>query len=125
MANTDYIEYTLSINSFNKPTVLNGRDAIGTLLIRLILLEPGTNPLHPTMGVGLISKYRFLSTPDLKNSLLKEISNQVKQFIPFLYNVEVKLDYQDDKTVDIMIYIDNTIYVYDSSNIVPITLETI
>ena len=74
-------EMLLSVDSFNKPKVLEGKDAIGTLLVRLILLEPGTIPSRPTMGVGLLSNYRFCDegkAAELKN----HIRDQVKTFFP-------------------------------------------
>ena len=43
-------EYLLSVNNFNEPAALEGKQAIGLLLVRLILMEPGTDPLHPDMG---------------------------------------------------------------------------
>ena len=72
-----YKEYVLSTNSFKKPKVLTGKTAIATLLVRIILLEPGTDPLQPEMGVGLVSKYRFLNGPlevDLKNDIKSQVS---------------------------------------------------
>ena len=59
MANSEYREYLLDMNNFDQPEILKDKAAIAALLTRLILLEPGTNPLFPTMGVGLVSKYRY------------------------------------------------------------------
>lgn len=122
---TAYKEYTLSVDSFNQPKAINDRNAIGIMLIRLILLEPGTNPLHPTMGVGIISKYRFLSSEDMERRLKSDIEYQIQTFIPEYSVSDIQLVYQDDKTVDIHIYIDGTIYVYDSSTMLPISLSDI
>lgn len=121
----NYKEYVLSVDSFKQPKIINDRDAIGLLLTRLILMEPGTNPLHPTMGVGIISKYRFLSSQDMERNLKSDISNQIQTFCPEFIATDVRLEYQQDKTVDIHIYIEDTIYVYDSSRIVPLTLSDI
>ena len=35
--------------------------------MRLILLTPGTIQTHPEMGVGLITKYRFMYDTELQN----------------------------------------------------------
>ena len=40
-------EYLLTTDEFRNPKVLEGAKAIGILLVRLLLMEPGTNPLHP------------------------------------------------------------------------------
>ena len=49
-------EYLMSVNKINEPVVETEQRAIALLLLRLILLEPGSDPLHPDMGVG-ITKY--------------------------------------------------------------------
>ena len=46
-------EYLLTTNEFLVPDHVEGSDAYGLLLLRLLLLQPGQNPLHPAMGVGL------------------------------------------------------------------------
>lgn len=125
MAKTTYKEYLLSTTSFNEPKIVTGKEAVATMISRIIMLEPGTNPLHPTMGVGLASKYRFLSSSTIETSLKNDISNQIEQFLPDYQLVNVELVYNEDKTVDINIQIDDTVYVYDSSESVPITLSTI
>ena len=47
------------------PKVLDEKDATHTLIVRLILLEKGTYPTHPDMGVGIVSNYRFAFTEEL------------------------------------------------------------
>ena len=119
-----YKEYVLSTNSFKKPKVLVGKTAIATLLVRIILLEPGTDSNFPEMGVGLVSKYRFL-TESLAVDLINEIKNQVSKYLPELQCSNIELEYTDDKKVIIKITIDDTIYTYDSRTAdIPIQLET-
>lgn len=126
MANlANYKEYLLKVTPFSEPKVATGREAIATMLSRIILLEPGTNPLHPTMGVGLVSKYRFLDSEDKKMKLKNDISKQVETFLPEYQLIEVDLEYSSDKTVDIKIMIDDAIFIYDSSEIIPISLSNI
>ena len=55
------VEHLLTTNEYLEPKTLKGADAYGTLLFRLLILQPGENPLHPRMGVGLGPKYRFIS----------------------------------------------------------------
>ena len=119
-----YKEYVLSTNLFKKPKVLVGKQAIATLLVRIILLEPGTDPLNPEMGVGLVSKYRFL-TDDLSSDLQANIKSQISKYLPELQCASVDLEYTTDKSIIIKITIDDTIYVFDSSTTdTPIKLET-
>ena len=119
-----YREYLLDADNFNKPMVLEDKQAIAALLTRLILLEPGTNPLFPTMGVGLVSKYRYLFK-DAEPKLKEDIRNQIATFLPEADCTNVNLVYNDDKTIDIEITVDDTVFVYQSSKMIPITLETI
>ena len=124
MPNSEYREYLLYMNNFKQPEILEDKAAIAALLTRLILLEPGTNPLFPTMGVGLVSKYRYLYG-DNESMLKDDIRRQISMFLPEAQCTNVNLIYNDDKTVDIEITVDDTTYVYQSSKMIPITLETI
>lgn len=124
MANSNYREYLLSMDNFGRAKILTDEQAIASLLTRLILLDPGTNPLMPTMGVGLVSKYRYLfadSAPQLK----KDIENQINTFLPQANCTNVELIYNQDNSVDIAITVDDTIYMYQSKDLVPITLQTL
>lgn len=121
---SEYREYLLDMNNFDQPEILKDKAAIAALLTRLILLEPGTNPLFPTMGVGLVSKYRYLYG-DAESMLKDDIRNQIATFLPEAQCTNVNLIYNDDKTVDIEITVDDTTYVYQSSKMIPITLESL
>ena len=124
MAEPLYREYLLDADNFNKPMVLEDKQAIAALLTRLILLEPGTNPWFPTMGVGIVSRYRYLFI-DSESQLKDDIRNEISMFLPQANCTNVELIYNNDKTVDIEITINNDIFVYKSSDIIPITLQTI
>ena len=118
-----YKEYLLSTNSFKKPKVITSKEAIATLLVRIILLEPGTDTINPEMGVGIVSKYRFLNE-ELASELINNIQTQVSKYLPELQCTNVDIEYTDDKIAVIKITIDDTIYTYDSSKSpVPITFE--
>ena len=126
MADKKFIlrEYLLDIDSFNKPRILGDQEAMASLLTRLLLLEPGTNPLFPEMGVGLVSKYRFLYPGD-DSQLKQDIRDQISMYLPEASMQEVNLIYNEDKTVNIEIDIDENQFIYDSSIMVPITLADI
>lgn len=116
-----YREYLLDTNNFEEPRILTDQQAIAALLTRLILLEPGTNPLFPTMGVGLVSKYRYMMQ-DKESALKNDIKNQIATFLPQANCTNVKLIYNSDKTIDIEITVDNTVFVYQSNKLIPIQL---
>ena len=116
-------EYLFSINEFKEPTVLNGSLAKALMLSRLIIMEPGTDPLHPSMGVG-ISKYRY----GLENfeELRKNVESQIETYLPDFQDATVEIIITPNKTCNIEITSDGITYVYDSSSApIPITLSDI
>lgn len=116
-------EYLCSVGQFNTPAVVEGRSAIGLLLIRLILLTPGSDPLHPTMGLGIADyRYGWENSEELRSALEK----QIETFLPEYSDATVLIITNPDKTMNIEISIDDVVYVYDSSTApVPITLSDI
>lgn len=114
-------EYTFSVNSFKEPIVETKQRAIALLLLRLILLNPGSNPLHPDMGVG-IQRYRYTmhTLPELK----KRVEDQINTYLPMFSSAKVELTLTPDKLCNIEISFDNNLYVYDSHECpVPIRIE--
>lgn len=106
-------ETLLSVDSFKKPTVLEGKEAIGTLLVRLIQLEPGTFPSRPGMGVGLLSNYRYCDE-DKVIKLKEHISEQIKTYLPEFQGVRVATKLNSDGKLLIDIVIDQIIYRYEA-----------
>ena len=104
-------EYLASVDKFKKPRVVEDRSAIGLLLLRLLLLEPGSDPLHPEMGVG-IRRYRYTMEDDL-SGLEREIDKQISQYLPS-FDAEVKLTPNPDKTLKVEIIIDEVAYELDT-----------
>ena len=105
-------EYVMSIDHFKNPKEIKEKQAIALLLTRLLLLYPGSDPLHPDMGVGII-KYRYgMNTlEDLK----KRIKEQIDEYLPVYSSAEVNLILMEDRTIHVEINIDNTLFVYDST----------
>ena len=106
-------EYLLTVDEFSNPQVVEGKSAVALLLSRLILLEPGSDPLHPDMGVG-IRRYRFNSNKNVLSEIQKVIEQQVDMFLPTFQGSEVQLILNDDKTMNINITVGDTTYVYSS-----------
>lgn len=114
-------EYVLKTDAFKTPVVLENQQAIAILLMRLILLDPGSDPLHPEMGVG-IRQYRYAMGRE--EELRERIKNQIHQYLPCFPAGNVEFEITSDKLINIKITIDDTVYVYDSTEApVPITLE--
>ena len=111
-------EYLLTTNNYLEPDVQEGSDAYAILLTRLLLLEPGTNPLHPEMGVGLGPKYRYLSEDDMA-ALQTRIQDQVNTYLPsdFLSVTQAYLQLKEGtKFLQIVVVADDTKYVFDTEN---------
>ena len=105
-----YREYFIGIDEFNRPKVYTDQHATFVLLIRLILLEPGTYPNHPDMGVGLVSRYRFVMKEKL-GELQTRIQNQINTYLPEFSAVNVEVSYEEQhKYTQISITIDEITY---------------
>lgn len=100
----------LSIDNFNTPKIISGYDAINTKLIRLILYEPGTSPDFPDKGVGLVSKFRYL-TQDNLIELSECIKDQINTYLPDFNGIDVRLEIYKG-ILSIAIGIDNVLYEY-------------
>jgi hypothetical protein len=116
-------EYLMSVDSFKTPKVLKNQDAISMLLLRLILLEPGSDPLHPDMGVGIV-KYRYgMNTLE---ELKKRVESQIATYLPCFPAASVNLEVTGDHLCNIYITVNDTVYKYDSSEApVPITIDSV
>lgn len=115
-------EYTLSITPLNRPEVLKNQEAIAMLLLRLILLNPGSDPLHPDMGVGIIN-YRYAMGK--LEELQQRVSDQISTYLPCFPAANVDIKVNSRKLCNILITINDTVYTYDSNEApIPITLES-
>lgn len=85
-------ERLLSKNNFEVPTVEKDDNAAVRNIIRLILCDPGTFPLHPEMGVGLYSKFRYGWTDEVTLTLRSEILKQMTVYMPELLGVGVNIE---------------------------------
>lgn len=107
-------EYVMSINNFKEPKVLEGQEAIATLLVRLILLQPGTIPDRPNMGVGLVENYRYSDKSGVME-LQKRIQQQIGLYLPKFQGAEVNVTLNKNNTLTIGILIDDVLYKYETS----------
>ena len=106
-------EMLLSVDSFRKPTVLEGKEAIGILLVRLIQLEPGTIASRPKMGVGLLSNYRYCDE-NKALELQDHIRDQIRTYLPEYQGVQVVTKLNPGGKLVIDITIDKVLYRYET-----------
>lgn len=103
-------EFNLTTDDFKNPEIYKGKKAVGLLVCRLLLLEPGTNPNRPEMGVGLVSKYRYMF-PDRLQELKNDIYDQLARYLFPYQRVGIAMDVVD-KELRMDITIDDTTYKY-------------
>lgn len=113
-------EYLLTVDEFSNPQIVEGKSAVALLLSRLIILEPGSDPLHPDMGVG-IKKYRFNSDKDVLTKIRDDISKQIDTYLPTFQGSEIEISLSDEKILNINITVGDTTYVYTSEVETPIS----
>ena len=106
-------EMLLSVDAFNKPKVLQGKDAIGIMLVRLIQLEPGTFASRPKMGVGLLSNYRYCDE-EKALQLQDHIRQQIRTYYPQYQGVRVSTRLNSNHVLTIDITIDGVLYRYET-----------
>ena len=73
-----------------QPKVIKNDQAAYTDIIRLFLLEPGTNQTHPEMGIGIRSRYRFSDASEI-HKLKQEVKEQMKTYLPSLIATDVQV----------------------------------
>lgn len=88
-------EHTLSVDEFNNPKVLKNSEAIATVLVRLLLLEPGTFETHPEMGVGLVSRYRYSFTGHAEE-LKADFKGQIETYLPTFQGISIDVRESDN-----------------------------
>lgn len=109
------LEYLLSFNKYNTPKTVTGKAATALLIARLILLEPGSDPLHPEMGVG-IRRFRHGNKETVLEELQKEVERQIVQYLPEYQYVFVDFVVTDDHILNFQISIDDEMFIYESGN---------
>lgn len=87
----DQSEPLITVDKYFKPLTVTGNDYASILLVRLILLEPGTFQTHPDCGVGLVSRYRYAKDIDVKK-LQQDIKNQIAKYLPQFTLVDVRCE---------------------------------
>lgn len=105
----EFKEYLLSINEFMQPKVLKKDQAAYTDIIRLFLLEPGTNQTHPDMGIGIRSRYRFSDASEIYK-LEQEAKDQMKTYLPTLLTMDIQIQAYGTTIAIFITSQDNSVY---------------
>ena len=114
-------EYYAGVDEFKQPRTVIDQEAIGARILNLFMMEPGDDPLHPDMGIG-IETYRY--TLDTLSDLQNRIQNQIETYLPFYQNSNISLIVTPDKLINVEITIGDYLFVYDSADTVkPISLS--
>lgn len=101
-------EALMTTTEFKRPKVLKDKAVIYTLLVRLALLEPGTNQTHPEMGLGLKSKYRYTFASDL-SAITNDYRKQIETYLPEFKLSTVKASVKDH-CLFLEVAIDESVY---------------
>ena len=117
-------EFSFSVDDFQNPKVYKDPEAIQTLLVRLLLLEPGTIQSPPDMGVGLYSKYSHSVLNSGEGSKLQsEFQSQIEKYLPQFQGARVSVKEQEN-TFMISTELDNVLYgIYYEKNTSKITAK--
>ena len=93
------------VNKFNEPLEAKGTDAIFYLIVRLLLLTPGTSEINPEMGVGIVTKWRYCDHGQLQE-LKNTIEDQISRYLPKLQGVKVNIEPSQEDMTEILIDIE-------------------
>ena len=107
-------EFLLTTNDYKEPKVLGGKDAIAAKLLLLFNMVPGTNRMHPEMGVDLPGRYRFCGEDDLED-LQSEIQKQIETYLPdYSSMINVICQFSAEGLIETAVQIDDTVYGFDT-----------
>lgn len=111
MSSLDFIkDFPFTVNDINKPKELKGKDALGFIIKKLILMEKGTFQSVPNMGVGILN-YRYTDTAEA-HKLKNEIESQIETYLPYFTSVEIEFK-TVGKSVYINIILDSQLLTYE------------
>lgn len=104
------IELGFDLDDFNKPISYSGVDAWVHQIMQLCMMDPGSIPSNPTIGIG-ITRYEFLLEDD-RRKLCNEINRQVPLFYPDMPFTEVTVEASQESS-DVLYLV--TSFTYDGS----------
>lgn len=108
-------EYLIAVNNYKKPKVIKGNKGNYYMILRLMLMEPGTNPLFPLMGLGLRSKSRFANEDQIQELKVK-LDQQIEMYLPDLIANNIEMEMDENNQLKITISSDTEEYVYNTND---------
>jgi phage baseplate assembly protein W len=81
------IEHILKINDFNRTDISQGLYAVARKMQVLMLMEPGTMPMNPDMGIGIKQYVMEFMDDTTEDEIRRAIDLQIQTYLP-----EVSLD---------------------------------
>ena len=108
-------EGLFTTDSYNKPMVLKDKDALAILLLRLLIMVPGTNRRHPEMGVDIRGRYEYSSEDEI-DELNDEITQQIETYMPnYASGASVNCT-SENHNLKVSINVDGTVFNFTSSD---------
>lgn len=107
-------EYLISVDNYKKPKVISGNKGNYYFILRLMIMEPGTNPLFPLMGLGLRRRARFITEDEIPDIQI-ELNKQIETYLPDLMITNISIE-MDNGALRITISSDEEQYNYSSDD---------
>lgn len=105
-------EYSLDIDQFYTPKEYKNFEAIGILIMRLFLLDPGTIQSNPEMGIGLISKFKYMNSDRVPEFIGRSIE-QIHTYLDKTALVDMEVSFIPNMNImEIFITVNNILYKY-------------
>lgn len=97
------IELGFDLDDFMKPICYSGKEAWIHQILQLCIMDKGTIPSNPTIGIGM-KNYNYLLEDD-RNKLASEINRQVPLFFPDMPFVKCTVQLPSDTEDNDILYL--------------------
>lgn len=95
----DNFGYEFSLDVVNN-TKVNGMLAVAQVIQNLCLIEPGTYPSDPNLGIGIENEQFELYDDNYLADLKNRIDEQIEKYVPNQYYVTTELNAKNISTND-------------------------
>lgn len=75
-------ELNFGYDEFSRPKTFTGFDALAKMVLNLIVMNPGTIPSCPEMGVGIEMYKMEYNTTETLNTIREAVISQINDYIP-------------------------------------------
>lgn len=91
-------EYSFDIDEYGDPKIYTNFEALGAILMRLFMLEPGTLQNNLDCGIGLISKWKYIQE-DQKEAFINYATDQISDYINPYMSVNMSVEFLSGKNI--------------------------